>query len=214
MEQFGLESEFEGWNEKKLFEQSSNPRDEIAILCRNNGPLLAMAFKLIRKGIGVQMLGRDIGKGLILLSNKLAKEDSTPTDIVRGKILEWQESESSKALANGQDGKIAGITDRAECLLAVLEGSQCKDAGQMREMITKIFSAEDGQITLSSIHRAKGKEWDVVLHLDPWRVPSKFARKAARAGDSRQLEQEFNLIYVCETRSKNVLLQANLEDFQ
>ena len=69
-------------------------------------------------------------------------------------------------------------------------------------------------MTLSTIHRAKGLEWDAVLHLDPWRVPSKWALAAAAGGNSAPLEQEKNLIYVAETRTRDLLLQANLEDFQ
>ena len=50
----------------------------LAILCRNNAPLLSLAFKLLRRNIGCIMLGRDIGKGLQTLSKKLAPDDSTP----------------------------------------------------------------------------------------------------------------------------------------
>ena len=49
----------------------------IAVLCRNNAPLISMAFKLIRAGIGVNMLGRDIGRGLSSLCKKICKEPTT-----------------------------------------------------------------------------------------------------------------------------------------
>ena len=53
-----------------------------------------------------------------------------------------------------------------------------------------------------------------MLHLDPWRIPSKWAREAAREGDTAQLDQEWNLKYVAETRTKHTLLEANLKTFE
>lgn len=182
---------------------------EIAILCRNNAPLLSIAFKIIRQGQGVTMLGRDIGKGLISLSNKICKNDSTDAAIVKTQIENWRTTERSKAFVNGDDQKVAGIEDRAECLLAVLEGAECKNAGDLRRHLHKLFEDSYGRITLSTGHRAKGLEWQTVVHLDPWRLPSKFARK-----NPAQMEQEMNLKYVIETRSKGLLIEANLEDFQ
>ena len=56
---------------------------ELAILCRNNAPLLSMAFKLLRQGIGVNMMGRDIGRGLSALCKKLSPDFATSTDLFR-----------------------------------------------------------------------------------------------------------------------------------
>lgn len=184
-----------------------------AILCRNNAPLIAIAFKLLRQGIGALMLGGDIGKGLIALSRKITPSDDTSIDITRAQISEWMERESSLAAANDRAEKIAGIRDRGESLLAVADFAQARDAGGLRAAIKQIFSREYGVVTIGSIHRAKGLEYDLVLHLDPWRIPSRFAREAAQRGDRRQIQQEYNLRYVVETRTRNVLIEASLEDF-
>src|SRR5258708_34901961 len=111
---------------------------------------------------------------------------------------------------NGHEERVGGITDRAECLQAVLSSTEVKDAGGLRAMLKRLFAREEGTVTLSSIHRAKGMEWDLAVHLDPWRIPSKWAKQAAQAGDRSQLQQEWNLKYVCETRSKHTLAEANL----
>jgi hypothetical protein len=202
-----------GWDWAKVLAERVGDNDTLAVLCRNNGPLMSMAFKLIRQGIGPVMLGRDIGKGLVLLSRKILPEDSTPRDICAGKIEDWRVTEVSLALAKGDEGKIAGITDRAECLQAVLDGADCPDAGTLRAMLEKLFAREAGAVTLGSIHRSKGLEWDLVVHLDPWRIPSRQAREAAKAGDHGPIQQEWNLLYVAETRTKHTLINANLEDF-
>jgi DNA helicase-2/ATP-dependent DNA helicase PcrA len=53
-------------------------------------------------------------------------------------------------------------------------------------------------LTLSTIHRAKGKEWNRVYVLGESTLqPSKYART------EEQKQQERNLMYVCATRTKN-----------
>lgn len=187
-------------------------RADIAVLCRNNAPLLSLAFKLIRAQVSVQMLGRDIGKGLQALARKIIRE-SANVDECYGSINEWRDRERQLAILNQQDEKLAGIEDRAECLLATLDGARCRDREDLLRALENLFGREVGRITLSTIHRAKGLEWDFVLHLDPWRVPSKFAQKQADLGDPRQLQQEYNLLYVCETRTKHTLAMASLKHF-
>lgn len=206
-------AQLEGWSAGDLFALLPRPDSTLAVLCRNNAPLLSLAFKLLRGGTGVLMLGRDIGKGLVALSRKISSEDGLPIDLFCGLLTEWMEGEVSLAEANDQRERVASITDKGECLRAVASNAGVRDAGQLRQALAKLFSRESGQIALGSIHRSKGLEWDVVVHLDPWRIPSKFAKEASLRGDKRQLEQEFNLRYVCETRTRNVLAEANLEDF-
>lgn len=184
----------------------------VAIICRNNAPLVSIAFKLIRGGIGVVMLGRDLGKGLVALSRKLAEADSTPIDTFRGLVADWEAKEISLAAANGQPERVAGITDRADCLRAVADQG-ARDVGELRALLERLFARAAGQVTLASGHKAKGLEWDCVLHLDPWRVPSRHAREAQRAGDPRAMEQEMNLLYVIETRTRHTLLLADVEAF-
>lgn len=205
-----------GWTGQTLIEMQQGLRHEskgVAILCRNNAPLFKIAFRLLRGGTGVKMLGRDIGKGLEKFSRKICQDDSMrQIECVRA-IQDYKERECSLALANGKEEKVASITDKTECLLAVLSGAECRDAGQMRAMLERLFAREQGQITLGSIHRAKGLEWDVVAHLDPWRIPSKWAKEAAQAGDFRQMKQENNLRYVCETRTRHTLVEVKTDDF-
>lgn len=191
-----------------------HPAASMAILCRNNAPLLAMAFKLIRQGIAATMLGRDIGKGLVVLSRKLLPDDDTSAEQCSRIIEEWQSHQTAIARANDHEEKVAAINDRAECLKAVLEFAQARSAGALRQALTDLFGRDTGRVILSTIHRAKGLEWDMVLHLDPFRIPSKFARQMAAQGSPKQLKQELNLRYVAETRTKDVFVQANLEDFQ
>lgn len=205
---------WDGWSYRDVVKaaQAAAPGDRptVAVVCRNNAPLIKLAFKLLRTGVGVEMLGRDIGRALVALAKKILPEDGTPRDQCAGLIEAWRLGEASLAQANGHEEKLESIGDRAGALQATLEGADCRDAGNLRAMLARLFSREGGQITLSSIHRVKGLEYDLVIHLDPWRIPS----KAARALGGVVLEQEFNARYVAETRTRHTLVLANVGDFQ
>lgn len=196
------------WEDIRALEHS-----EVTILSRNNAQLISMAFKLLRSRVGVKMLGRDIGKSLSMLSKKILPLDDIPLDTCRVLIEQWQDGEISVANANNAQEKIAGLRDRAESLLAVLDGAGIKDSGGLRFWLNELFSKDSGTTQLSTIHKFKGQESDVIIHLDPWRIPSRYAQQRKIEGDPVPLEQEENLLYVCETRVKKVLVLANLEDY-
>jgi len=157
------------------------------------------------------MLGRDIGKGLVVLAKKILQDPGLGREPCMTLVRNWLASEESLARANEKEHKISGLTDRAECLLAVLE--HVETSGELQAKLKDLFARDRGQVTLASGHRAKGLEWETVVHLDPQRIPSKFAKRAASKGFPAQLEQEYNLRYVVETRAKHNLVFATLEDF-
>jgi DNA helicase II / ATP-dependent DNA helicase PcrA len=186
----------------------------LAILCRNNAPIIGLAFRLIRRGQACVMLGRDIGKGLVRLAKKISSDDKEPIAQTIVAISEWIAYETDLAHSRDQPEKVAGIVDRGESLLAVAEFARPATAGQLRSAIADLFANTSGSITLATGHRSKGLEWDHVIHLDPWRVPSKYAVAMADKGQGSQLEQENNLLYVIETRTKKTLYLANSKDFE
>lgn len=198
----------------KDIQDELNGHHDLAVLCRNNAPLMSMAFKLIRRRIGVKMLGRQLGKNLISFSKKVVPDDLTSAVNTAAMLTAWLDKERSLLIANDKEHEVEGLEDRVECLRAVLEDAEARDAGSMRRIVGDLFAKEDGLVTLGSGHRSKGLEWDIVLHIDPWRLPSKQARKAEASGDDGPMKQEKNLRYVVETRTKHTLAEANLEDFQ
>lgn len=191
----------------KWVERSST--GTIAVLSRNNAPLLKVAFKLLRENIPVTMLGREIGKTLVALSKKVLPDDDMKAPDCVLEVNQWRDSQVVLANANGQEEKVANLHDQAECLLAVIDGAKAQNASAIRWYLQELFNRHSGHVTISTIHRAKGLEWDTILHLDPWRIPSKFAQQ-----NPVQMKQEMNLLYVCETRCKKLLIEANLEDFE
>jgi len=209
----------EEWEEERTWSwsdlQALRPRPDasMAILCRNNAPLLSLAFKLLRQRVPVHFMGREIGAGLIALSRKLFADDDTPLTAMAEAIREWEGRETSLAVANGKEEKLDGIEDKAECLRAVLSYSSVTCARDLRRELRDLFAREDG-VTLATIHKAKGLEWDMVVLLDPWRMPSKWAKAAAQRGDDRQLRQENNLRYVAETRTRHTLVHCSMNEFE
>ena len=197
------------WSIGDILGEHASP-NSLAVLCRNNAPLLRLAFKLIRKLIPCHMLGKDIGRGLGALTKKICPEDSTPIDLFAGKLRQWSEVQLSLARANEDDKKIESLTDRLDCIRAVLGSAPARSAGELRAVLADLFAGAGAGITLSTGHRAKGLEWPIVLHLDPWRIP---ARSALRRG-GHELQQELNLEYVISTRTQGTLVLANLKDFE
>jgi superfamily I DNA/RNA helicase len=64
-----------------------------------------------------------------------------------------------------------------------------------------------GILTLSTIHKAKGREWEQVYWLNrATTCPSPWARQ------DWQKEQEKNLCYVAATRAKHELIELTIED--
>ena len=179
-----------------------------AILCRNNAPIISMAFALLRKRIGIKVLGREFGKSLTSLVKKISGEATSLETFVPA-FTAWKEKEVRLALAADKETKADRVTDQYESIMAVIESlSTGAGAPELLFAIEQLFEKADGQIILSSGHKAKGLEWHTVLHLDPWRIPSRFAARNPIA-----MEQELNLRYVIETRAKNTLILANLEQF-
>jgi DNA helicase II / ATP-dependent DNA helicase PcrA len=173
---------------------------EAAIICRNNAPLLSMGFKLLKAGMPIKMVGFDIGAGLVRILKKLGPPDMKEQSI-RDAIRRWADAQFSSGKSP------AGVEDRVDCLEILIN-----NRNTLQEAIVHaeaIFKRDDIKpIQLLSGHKAKGLEWPDVIHLDPWRIPSKFAREGTEAW-----EQELNVKYVIETRFKQRLFLANLENF-
>lgn len=173
-----------------------------AVLCRNTAPLLEMAYAGIAAGHGCKVLGRDIGKGLITLADKMAGT-SSDVDVMLDRLRTYTDAEIAKAVAKDQPAIAARLEDQ-ESALRVAVDALPRDAYHMaglRRSIEALFTEDDAGdlLTLCTIHRSKGHEWDRVFILEPDLMPSKWARKPW------QRIQEENLEYVAITRARDHL---------
>lgn len=177
-----------------------DPND--AILCRVTKPLVALAFRLISNSIPCHVEGRSIGAGLIKLIKKFKVET---VGELYPKLSRWLSDELASAVENDSDSRCDYVEDQAATLQVLAD--QCDKADEIQVLISLIESlfgdTEAGKsniLTLSTIHKAKGREWERVfaLGMDSY-SPSKWARQPW------EMVQESNLCYVQVTRAKKHL---------
>lgn len=175
-----------------------------AILCRNTKPLVALAFQLIRSGVPCKVEGRDIGNGLIKLATKWKRV--TTLHGLETRLKGWSEAQIGRAKAKGNAALAQTIEDQYLTMLVIT--SECRAAKTdsveaVTDRINKLFEDNVGKmLVLSTIHKAKGREWGTVYWLDrEGTLPSPYARQ------KWQIEQEDNLCYVAATRAQSSLIE-------
>jgi superfamily I DNA/RNA helicase len=186
--------------ETLIKEQAFSPKD--AVICRKTKPLVELAFKLIQAGIPCKVEGRAIGRGLVSLARKWKVATVGELD---AKLDKWATREMEKAMLKGNSARCNFVEDQAETLRVMMQ--HCEDSDSIETLCSKILSffgdidnATQQILTLSTIHRAKGKEWNRVFALDVDKhSPSRWAQKPW------ELAQETNLCYVQVTRAKSHL---------
>ena len=109
-----------------------------------------MAFKLIREGIGVNMLGRDIGRGLSNVCKKLCKDMTTPLGDFMPLLIDWKERELSIAEVNQDANKAEGVTDKFECIMAVAEAKKPATLSELVNELSFLFAKDSGLVTLAT----------------------------------------------------------------
>jgi DNA helicase-2/ATP-dependent DNA helicase PcrA len=183
-------------------------KNEDAILCRKTAPLVEQAFALIKKGIACHVEGRDIGAGLLKLATRYKVKS------VHGlvdKLRDYKERETQKLIAKGKETMAEALADRVDTLLVLADG--CETIDCIKQKILSLFQDTDGNrkstLTLATVHRSKGREWNRVFILGYNQfMPSKAARQ------EWQRVQETNLQYVAITRSKKELVLVDVEVVQ
>jgi DNA helicase II / ATP-dependent DNA helicase PcrA len=201
------ESAPEGTISLETFEQMMQKRDTLngdtAILCRNTRPLVTAAFRLIREKIPCRIEGRDVGEQLKKLAGRW-KSAQTIGDLEE-KLEEWLEREKEKWLPRKKMAKVQEAEDKFETLKVVMDACREDKQDSVQAVIAYIDNifADNvaGILTLSTIHKSKGREWQRVYWLDRFNTcPSKYATL------DWEREQETNLQYVCATRSQSELI--------
>jgi DNA helicase-2/ATP-dependent DNA helicase PcrA len=176
-------------------------RQEDAILCRKTKPLVELAYQLIRRKIACHVEGKEIGKGLIKLATKWKSAKNVDTYL--DKLSAWSMERYTKMMAKGQETQAEAVLDRLETMKVICEGKH-----KMTEVVAAIeelFKDSDDEqvktLTLSTIHKSKGREWHHVYFYGfrEW-CPSPYAKQ------DWEKEQEKNLIYVAFTRAQEKLV--------
>lgn len=179
---------------------------DAVMLCRTTAPLVAQAYSLLRRSIPCHVEGKAIGHGLIHLIERFRTNDLTALDEALDGYLR---EETEKLLAKGQEKKVEVLVDKVDTIRVLMQPCPIgADVQELKRLIRNLFGdtpdgAPTSMFTLSTVHKAKGREWDTVYLLDRQRLmPSKWAKQ------QWQIDQEYNLIYVAVTRAKKTLVEV------
>lgn len=196
--------------EKNDFLGLPEPGD--AILCRLNKPNVAACLGLLRRGKRARLEGRDIGVKLEEHVKKASPLYAT-ADLSDLKLdLEThREREIEKLVArNKPESTIVAFEDEIDAAMLILERALEENPNGgwtgFTGLLSTLFEDEVGKqsIVLSSVHKAKGREWPRVFILGfQDYMPFHLAKS------KWELEQENNLIYVAKTRAEKTLILVN-----
>lgn len=194
----------EGLVESPAVWQPSEFTNSDAILCRVARPLIEIAFLLIRAKVGCRVLGRDIGQGLVKLVQKMKARTMDDLWEKLGQHRHREIEKMRRRAGHVDEGKVAMLDDKIDTINVFIEALDKTDSiEQLIRSIEGLFGeASDGTrlLTLATVHKSKGLEWDRVFILDAQEhMPSPWARQPW------QQVQEGNLQYVAITRAKREL---------
>ena len=170
-----------------------------AILCRYTKPLVEQAYAMLRKGVACRVEGRDIGSGLIQLVKRWKVRTLTALE---GKLDLWLAREAQKAAMKNDETRLRNATDKVETINIFI--ARCRqlnktDLQDLIEEIERLFADEvTGVTVLSTIHKAKGREWGRVFLL----ITTGMGRPSRQEWE---IKSEICCDYVARTRSKEYL---------
>lgn len=183
---------------------------EDAIICRNTAPLVRCAYSLIGRGVSAYVEGKSIGKGLLALLKKAARNARTVLDAL-DMLRDYSDAQGQRLRDAGQDAKAEALEDQIDCLLAI--AATCPDHAPLDVLaadIDDLFqelpeTGKPNAVVLLTAHRSKGLEFERVYG---WGV-SKFM-PSRRAKQDWQKAQEANLEYVLKTRAIREYVQVDV----
>lgn len=180
------------------------------VLCRNNAPLIKLGFALITAGVPCYFTGKDIAAGLKKIVQGLPEGQP-----VLMALANWYAEETDNLVAKKRYDAVERLTDKYEALESIYLGAKATDKRTMIVGIDRLFMRQptESAIELSTIHKAKGKEWGVVYFLNRHLIPGKWVAEAYAnevPGSEDLMTQEKNLEYVAITRALHTLLYINI----
>ncbi|MFH8620153.1 UvrD-helicase domain-containing protein [Streptomyces sp. NPDC017979] len=166
-----------------------------AVLCRTNGGAIAEIFKLLDDGQRVALVGGK--KSLTELAKaagdlKAGRRASHP-DLVL--FQSWDElMEYAEEDPDGQD------------LLPLVEIIEKHGVAKVLDAMNRLHSESEAQVTVSTAHKAKGREWDTVCIAQDFREPISRERDLEGNALPGELDlEDARLAYVAVTRARRHL---------
>ena len=183
-----------------------------AFLCRTNLPLLVTAYSLMRMRKMVCIVGKaQIAGPLKRIIEELCGDpkDKGFIDLIYDKnnnrgllsLLDQYQQKTAERMSGDERSEefLETLYENCDCIRVVAAEIKDNSVRSLLNELDSLFSEEPkpGVITLSTVHRSKGLEWNVVFLLRPDLLP----HPAAKTEEDQQ--QELNAEYVAYTRAKN-----------
>ena len=169
------------------------PQKGDIVLCRYNAPLISAFYDLISQGKSAYILGRDMTKGLITAVQKISKNNNMGVDEFKNLFSQDFKYNYSRLMSINKENQAMALEDKKDCIMIFVE--KATTVGGIIEEIKKVFDGKDqGDIMLSTVHKAKGLEADNVYILATERMPHPLGNN-----------EENNICYVAITRAKKNL---------
>jgi superfamily I DNA/RNA helicase len=169
------------------------------VLCRCTAPLIQECLGFIKQHRKANIIGRDMGAGLITTINKM--KCTNISDLVDS-LQTYFEVLVSKEMKQPEpnENRLIALADREECLMCFINNEICIE--DVIKRIQQVFAPTTTGIILATVHKSKGLEADRVFILEPEKakMPHPMAKKPW------QIEQEYNLLYVAITRAISELV--------
>ena len=162
---------------------------------------MTLGLRLLVEGHTVEIAGKDIGAGLKSVINRVAGGKNahklSSQDLI-DRVNRWAEREIER-----RPRRRGLVRDKVTAITAL--ANHHKTVSQILQHISRLYVNPEqngkppAEFHLSTIHKAKGREWPEVGILAPNLLP-------ASRHDSTDNDQEANLAYVATTRPKQRLV--------
>lgn len=163
--------------------------EQYTMLFRTNGALIFTAVDLIAAGKRVN-LEIDVSDFTKLLESAIQLKEGNVNKVKHESLVQFANWEECGIEAEAVQGE----------LLRVFNMVQNGSVYKVLSVLGNHKNASNPDVTLTTAHKAKGREWDVVILADDF--PSPYNQKGEWVGLQ---DMERNLLYVALTRCKKVL---------
>ena len=170
-----------------------NPQRNDMVLCPYNAPLVGAFYDLISQGKSAYILGRDMTKGLINAVHRISKNNNMGVEEFERLFQQDFAYNYQRLIQQKKQNQAMALEDKANCIQIFI--NKATTVGGIIQEIKRVFDTKDeGEIMLSTVHKAKGLEADNVYILATDRMPHPLSGKEGN-----------NLCYVAITRAKKNL---------
>lgn len=180
----------------KRHKLSDNVKSGDAVLCRTNAPLITACLELISSGIKAHILGREIGKVIASHIKKIMKLGKWSEFVDLTMLYAQRETDKILRKPDYSQAQIDYINDIVGCILTVYQPTMLNE-NILIATLEALFSDDLEGVVLSTVHKAKGKQWDRVFILNPDKLPLIWTDQKPH-----EYEQEKHIEYVAYTRPK------------